>query len=148
MDLWAAGCVLAELLGGAPLCPGQTDIDQLVKARACLCARPRATKESWMLSTGSTQVQEALGAPSADERAWLQQYSGYGAVALPCAMRRVPLAEALPDADTNAVELVARLLRYASPHRAGAAAALRDAWFMRLPLPLPRRDLLRLMHHS
>ena len=99
-----------------------------------------------MLSICLLQVQEVLGAPSEGERAWLQQYPDYGAVALSCALRRVPLAEALPDADVLAVQLVARLLRYAAPQRAGAAAALHDAWFMRLPLPLPRRDLLQLLH--
>ena len=31
IDLWAAGCILGELLLGKPLMPGQTDLDQLHK---------------------------------------------------------------------------------------------------------------------
>lgn len=29
MDLWGAGCILAELLSGKPLFPGNSDIGQL-----------------------------------------------------------------------------------------------------------------------
>ena len=147
VDVWAAGCVLAELLGGVPVFPGQTDIDQLIKARACRCARSCAERDA-MLSTCMLQVQEVLGAPSEGERAWLQQYPDYGAVALPYALHRVPLAEALPDADGFAVQLAGRLLRYAAPDRIDVSAAICDAWFMRLPLPLPRRDLLQLLNRS
>jgi hypothetical protein len=88
------------------------------------------------------QVHGVLGAPTASERAWLQQHPDYDAAPLPCAERRGALEAALPDADVRAVQLVAKLLRYAAPDRCDAAAALADAWFMRLPLPLPRRDVL------
>lgn len=29
MDVWAVGCVFAELLNGQPLWPGRSDVDQL-----------------------------------------------------------------------------------------------------------------------
>ena len=29
MDVWAIGCVFAELLNGQPLWPGKSDVDQL-----------------------------------------------------------------------------------------------------------------------
>lgn len=29
VDIWAIGCVLAEMLTGYPLFPGQSDVDQL-----------------------------------------------------------------------------------------------------------------------
>ena len=87
-----------------------------------------------------------LGTPSEGEQAWLQQCPDYGAAPLPHALRRIPLAEALPDADVQAVQLAARLLRYAATDRISAAAALSDAWCMRLPLP--RRDLLQLLNRS
>ncbi|KDD75335.1 protein kinase [Helicosporidium sp. ATCC 50920] len=35
-DIWAAGCVVAELLAGAPLFPGSCDIDQLCRLSAAL----------------------------------------------------------------------------------------------------------------
>ena len=103
-----------------------------------MCVRARAQRLRF-------QVHEALGTPTDDEQAWLQQLPGYGAVPLPCLRRRKPLDVALPDADEQAVQLVAQLLRYAAPDRVSAEAALRHAWFMRLPLPLPRLDMLRLL---
>ena len=94
--------------------------------------------------TVGVQVQEVLGTPTDAERAWLRQHPEYDAAPLPRALRAVPLEMALPDADSLSVQLVARLLRYAAPERISASAALCDAWFMRLPLPLPRRDVLQL----
>lgn len=89
------------------------------------------------------QVHETLGTPTEGEQSWLQQHPGYGAVPLPRPRHHKPLDVALPDADEQAVQLVARLLRYAAPDRVSAEVALCDAWFMRLPLPLPRLDMLR-----
>jgi glycogen synthase kinase 3 beta len=40
IDLWSVGCVMAELLLGQPLFPGESGVDQLVeiiKARALCC---------------------------------------------------------------------------------------------------------------
>ncbi|XP_065210912.1 cyclin-dependent kinase-like 4 [Planococcus citri] len=42
VDVWAVGCVLAEVLSGEPLFPGQSDIDQLYMIMKCfgkLCSR-------------------------------------------------------------------------------------------------------------
>ncbi|XP_055026431.1 cyclin-dependent kinase-like 1 [Misgurnus anguillicaudatus] len=36
VDVWAVGCVFAELLSGAPLWPGQSDVDQLYQIRKTL----------------------------------------------------------------------------------------------------------------
>ena len=42
VDVWAIGCVFAELLSGVPLWPGKSDVDQLYLIRKtlgewCLC---------------------------------------------------------------------------------------------------------------
>lgn len=42
VDVWAIGCVFAELLSGVPLWPGKSDVDQLYLIRktlgkGCLC---------------------------------------------------------------------------------------------------------------
>ncbi|EGF79241.1 hypothetical protein BATDEDRAFT_30255 [Batrachochytrium dendrobatidis JAM81] len=36
VDIWATGCIFAEILTGQPLYPGDTDIDQLYRIMKCL----------------------------------------------------------------------------------------------------------------
>jgi cyclin-dependent kinase-like len=36
VDVWATGCIFAEILTGQPLFPGDTDIDQLYRIMKCL----------------------------------------------------------------------------------------------------------------
>lgn len=36
VDIWAIGCIIAEVLTGQPLFPGDTDIDQLYRIIKCL----------------------------------------------------------------------------------------------------------------
>lgn len=38
IDIWSAGCVLAELLLGQPIFPGDSGVDQLVEIiKVCVC---------------------------------------------------------------------------------------------------------------
>lgn len=43
VDVWAIGCVFAELLSGVPLWPGKSDVDQLYLIRRTLGKRPFRT---------------------------------------------------------------------------------------------------------
>jgi cyclin-dependent kinase-like len=36
VDIWATGCIFAEILTGQPLFPGDTDLDQLYRIMKCL----------------------------------------------------------------------------------------------------------------
>ncbi len=90
----------------------------------------------------SAQVHQLLGAPDEQEASWLQALPDYVKVTFSCA-RRAPLADELPDAPPAAVRLAAKLLRFAAPTRPTAAEAVGDAWFAQLPLPLPRKDVLK-----
>lgn len=47
VDLWSAGCILAELLAGKPIMPGRTEVEQLHKIFK-LCGSP--TDEYWKRS--------------------------------------------------------------------------------------------------
>ncbi|NP_001148044.1 Probable serine/threonine-protein kinase At1g54610 [Zea mays] len=47
VDLWSAGCILAELLAGRPIMPGQTEVEQMHKIFK-LCGSP--TEEYWKKS--------------------------------------------------------------------------------------------------
>eukprot|EP00980_Cylindrotheca_fusiformis_P012531 scaffold3079_cov119-Cylindrotheca_fusiformis.AAC.7 len=40
IDMWAVGCVFAELLQGSPLIPGKDDEDQITKMMSCLGPPP------------------------------------------------------------------------------------------------------------
>lgn len=40
VDVWAIGCVFAELLSGVPLWPGKSDVDQLYLIRKTLGTCP------------------------------------------------------------------------------------------------------------
>ncbi|KAK1396896.1 hypothetical protein POM88_006759 [Heracleum sosnowskyi] len=44
LDLWNAGCILAELLAGKPIMPGRTEVEQLHKIFK-LCGSP--SEEYW-----------------------------------------------------------------------------------------------------
>jgi hypothetical protein len=143
VDCWSAGCVLAELLGGAPLLPGESDVHQLVLVRRA-CAPLDASAVGDSRTNAPTQIHVLLGPANADELLRLGALPDFGKVTLGCA-RHVPLADALPDAPPAALRLVAWLLRYAADARASAGDALRDDWFMQHPLPLPRRDVLRML---
>ncbi|KAI8849180.1 kinase-like domain-containing protein [Chytridium lagenaria] len=43
VDIWATGCIFAEILTGQPLFPGDTDIDQLYRIMKCLGLLQNAT---------------------------------------------------------------------------------------------------------
>ncbi|KAG9133555.1 hypothetical protein Leryth_016508 [Lithospermum erythrorhizon] len=47
VDLWSAGCILAELLAGKPILPGRTEVEQIHKIFK-LCGSP--TEEYWKKS--------------------------------------------------------------------------------------------------
>ena len=46
VDVWAIGCVFAELLSGVPLWPGKSDVDQLYLIRRTLGKCPLCTGQS------------------------------------------------------------------------------------------------------
>lgn len=44
VDMWAVGCILAELLLRVPFLPGETDLDQLTKIFSVMGT---PTEETW-----------------------------------------------------------------------------------------------------
>lgn len=61
VDVWAIGCVFAELLAGVPLWPGKSDVDQLYLIRKTLgkwCFHPAFWKCGWLthVSAGQSQI--------------------------------------------------------------------------------------------
>ncbi|OAJ42803.1 hypothetical protein BDEG_26214 [Batrachochytrium dendrobatidis JEL423] len=65
VDIWATGCIFAEILTGQPLYPGDTDIDQLYRIMKCLGKIPEIGK--------MTPLSSKLPHISSLAMSWLQQ---------------------------------------------------------------------------
>ena len=77
IDLWSVGCVMAELLLGQPLFPGESGVDQLVeiiKARsahaqhaqlACQCATQMPGRDTYRAGVSVVQDSYAPSSPGA-----------------------------------------------------------------------------------
>jgi glycogen synthase kinase 3 beta len=91
IDVWSVGCVLAELLLGVPLFPGESGVDQLV------------------------EIIKVLGTPTLEEiQAMNQNYTEYKFPQVkPHPWHKV----FRPRTPSDAIELVSRFLRYAPDSR-------------------------------
>ncbi|KAJ2944088.1 hypothetical protein O0L34_g18052 [Tuta absoluta] len=118
IDLWALGCIMAELYTARPLFPGNSEIDQLHRIVA------------------------VLGTP--DRGIWPEGYALADSlrVRFPVATA-VPLARVVPTASPPALALLAALLQYPPRDRPTAPQALRFPYFavgaaLVLPPPMSR----------
>ncbi|KAK9908405.1 hypothetical protein WJX75_007433 [Coccomyxa subellipsoidea] len=98
-DMWAVGCILAEMLGLGPLFAGETDLDQLGRVTAVL---------------GSIDVQDWQEAKTLPD---------FGKVFF-AESPAISMAEILPDASTAALDLQSQLLIWNPRKRMAAAAPL------------------------
>eukprot|EP00884_Botryococcus_braunii_P006693 jgi/Botrbrau1/16024/Bobra.0268s0006.1 len=110
VDIWAAGCIFAEMLGMGPLFAGATDIEQLLR------------------------VVEVLGPPHLATWPQLSSLPDYGKIAF-AGEGRNKLLEVLPDAPPNAASLLSMFLQYNPVDRPSAATALLQPYFTQPPLP-------------
>ncbi|CAI9113162.1 OLC1v1013713C1 [Oldenlandia corymbosa var. corymbosa] len=108
VDLWSAGCILAELLAGKPIMPGRTEVEQLHKIFK-LCGSP--SEEYWKKSR----------LPNATLFKPQQPYKR-------C------LRETFKDFPPSALPLVERLLAIDPDDRGTATAALNNNFFTTEPL--------------
>ena len=115
VDMWSAGCLLAELLLGKPAFQGQTEVEQLHRIFQT-CG-----------SEGAASVAERLG--------------GYtiGAPSGPTYPRRLRerFAESPNIVDPHALDLVDALLSLDPRDRGSAAEAMRNPYFTAEPAPEP-----------
>ena len=114
IDIWAAGCIFAQLFTRAPMFPGETDIDQLSRIFAVLGS---VSEENWPgVST-------------------LPDYIEFQPV------EAAPLEAHLPGIPHDAIDLISKMLTYNPVDRISAADALQHPYFRSNPPPTPNTDL-------
>lgn len=106
IDIWSAGCIMAEMFTGRPLFPGTTNEDQLLK------------------------IFRLMGTPS--ERSWpgitnFPEYKREWPVYATQELRAI-----LPQVDALGLQLLGQLLQLRPEMRCSAAQALAHPWFTEL----------------
>lgn len=111
IDIWSAGCIMAEMYTGRPLFPGTTNEDQLIR------------------------IFRIMGTPT--ERTWpgLTQYTEYKPNWQMYATQ--PLTNILPQIDPAGIELLQHMLQLRPELRISAHDALQHHWFNDLLMPQP-----------
>lgn len=103
IDIWSAGCIMAEMYSGRPLFPGTTNEDQIVR------------------------IFRIMGTPT--ERTWpgLTQFPEYKTTWQMYATQ--PLSSILPQIDPTGIDLLQQMLQLRPELRISAEQALKHHWF-------------------
>ncbi|KAA8526828.1 hypothetical protein F0562_008943 [Nyssa sinensis] len=109
VDLWSAGCILAELYAGKPIMPGRTEVEQLHK------------------------IFKLCGSPS--EEYWRKSKLPHATIFKPQQPYRRCVAETFKDFPAPALGLMETLLSIDPANRGSAASALKSEFFTTKPLP-------------
>ncbi|KNC51872.1 CMGC/CDK/CDK7 protein kinase [Thecamonas trahens ATCC 50062] len=114
VDMWAMGCIFAELYMRAPLFQGETDLDQL----SCIFA---------ILGTVNNAVW-----PGVSELPDFVEFEPSNGIAL---------GKVVASAPADAVDLMVAMLAYNPASRISATEALQHPYFTNSPPPLPISEL-------
>lgn len=113
VDIWSAGCILAEMYTLEPLFGGDSELDQLFT------------------------IFKILGTPTDETFPGFTQMPGYSET-LPQHTAKL-LEEVLPGADPLLIDLISKMLVYDPVRRVTAAQALNHEYFEDLPQQLKQK---------
>ncbi|CEO99521.1 Cyclin-dependent kinase 2 like protein [Plasmodiophora brassicae] len=119
VDMWAVGCVFAEMLNHMPFIVGESDIDQLFR------------------------VLRVMGTPNDETWPEAKTLPDYNKIHFSY-MPGIALQDILPDASEGALSLLQRFLVLRSTNRISAREALRDDYFFTEPFPVHPARLVAL----
>lgn len=107
IDVWSAGCVMAELILGQPLFPGESGVDQLV------------------------EIIKILGTPSRDQiKCMNPNYTEYKFPQI----KPIPLSKIFKKISPECINFLTRVLEYSLIERISCIEALADPYFDELRL--------------
>ncbi|KAI3702036.1 hypothetical protein L6452_27635 [Arctium lappa] len=109
VDLWSAGCILAELFAGKPIMPGRTEVEQLHK------------------------IFKLCGSPS--EEYWRKSKLPHATIFKPQQPYKRCVAETFKDFPPSALALLDSLLAVEPDNRGSSSSALHSEFFTTRPLP-------------
>ncbi|CAI9304421.1 unnamed protein product [Lactuca saligna] len=109
VDLWSAGCILAELFAGKPIMPGRTEVEQLHK------------------------IFKLCGSPS--EEYWRKSKLPHATIFKPQQPYKRCVGETFKDFPPSALMLLDSLLAVEPHNRGSSSSALHSEFFTTKPLP-------------
>uniref|UniRef100_A0A7N0UI70 Protein kinase domain-containing protein n=1 Tax=Kalanchoe fedtschenkoi TaxID=63787 RepID=A0A7N0UI70_KALFE len=107
IDLWSAGCILAELLAGKPIMPGRTEVEQLHK------------------------IFKLCGSPS--DEYWKKSKLPHASIFKPQQSYKRCITDTFKDFPASSLPLIETLLSIDPTDRQTATAALRTDFFTTMP---------------
>ncbi|KAJ3022827.1 hypothetical protein HKX48_005160 [Thoreauomyces humboldtii] len=133
IDIWAVGCIFAELFTLRPLFPGNSEMDQLFKIVEILGTPEMGGGASPMIDPASNTKSADAQRPRDHITAggpWPEGLRLAGGMKfrfpqMPC----VPLAQLIPNATDGPLQLLADMLKYDPNARPTAQEALQHPWF-------------------
>ncbi|PON52058.1 Serine/threonine protein kinase [Parasponia andersonii] len=109
VDLWSAGCIVAEMFAGKPIMPGRTEVEQLHK------------------------IFKLCGSPS--EEYWKRSKLPHATIFKPTHPYKHCVAETFKDFPSSTLSLLEVLLAVEPEGRGTASSALQNEFFTTEPLP-------------